>query len=161
MVKAMQYRDLARALLDNGCTPKEGKGDHQKWYCPCGQHTAVIVQSRFVSPGVFLTLECDGKKLFEVEHVDRRPLHYAEVMDGSIIEAQGHSTIYLSVPSERRFMAFSGIGHGAQVRLIATNNNVTIVHSDAIQLQAGTDYQMVANEVKTFFRSRDGVLRET
>jgi hypothetical protein len=52
MVKAMQYRDLARALLDNGCTPKEGKGDHQKWYCPCGQHTAVIVQSRFVSPGV-------------------------------------------------------------------------------------------------------------
>ena len=33
----MQYRDLARALLDSGCTPKEGKGDHQKWYCPCGK----------------------------------------------------------------------------------------------------------------------------
>jgi hypothetical protein len=36
MVKAMQYRELVRALLDNDCTPKEGKGDHQKWYCPCG-----------------------------------------------------------------------------------------------------------------------------
>jgi hypothetical protein len=129
-------------------------------YIPQSSDIYECREGRFVSPGVFLTLECDGKKLFEVEHVDRRPRHYAEVMDGSIIEAQGHSTIYLSVPSERRFMAFSGIGHGAQVRLIATNNNVTIVHSDAIQLQAGTDYQMVTNEVKTFFRSRDGVLRE-
>ena len=53
--------------------------------------------------------------------------------------------------------AFEGIGHGAQLRLIATTNNVTIVHNDAIQLGAGTDYQMVANEVKLFFRSRDGV----
>lgn len=52
MVKAMQYRDLARALLDNGCTPKEGKGDHQKWYCPCGKHMAVVVRARTVSPGV-------------------------------------------------------------------------------------------------------------
>jgi hypothetical protein len=46
------------------------------------------------------------------------------------------------------------------VRVIATNNNVTIVHGEAIQLQAGTDYQMVANEVKMFFRARDGILRE-
>ena len=52
MVKAMRYRDLARALLSNGCTPKEGKGDHQKWYCPCGKHVAVVVESRTVSPGV-------------------------------------------------------------------------------------------------------------
>jgi hypothetical protein len=26
MVRAMQYRDMVRALLDNDCTPKEGKG---------------------------------------------------------------------------------------------------------------------------------------
>jgi hypothetical protein len=117
-------------------------------------------EGRFVSPGVLLTLECDGKKFAEVEYVDRRPRHFAEIMDGSIIDADGFSTVYLSVPSERRFTRFAGIGHGVQVRLIATNNNVTIVHSDVIQLQAGTDYQMVTNEVKGFFRSRDGVLRE-
>jgi hypothetical protein len=52
MVKAMRYRDLARALRDSGCTPKEGKGDHQKCYCSCGQHMAVIVEARIVSPGV-------------------------------------------------------------------------------------------------------------
>lgn len=52
MVKAMQYRDVVRALLDNDCTPKEGKGDHQKWYCPCGQHMAVVVEARVMSPGV-------------------------------------------------------------------------------------------------------------
>jgi len=117
-------------------------------------------EGRFVSPGVLLTLECDGKKFIEIDYIDRRPQHFAEVMDGSVIDADGHSTVYLSVPNERRFTRFAGIGHGAQVRLIATNNNVTIVHSDVIQLLAGTDYQMVANEVKTFFRSRDGVLRE-
>jgi hypothetical protein len=27
-------------------------GDHQKWYCPCGRHIAVIVEARIVSPGV-------------------------------------------------------------------------------------------------------------
>ena len=77
-----------------------------------------------------------------------------------MIDADGHPTVYLSVSSERRFTAFEGVGHGAQLRLIATTNNVTIVHNDAIQLGSGTDYQMVANEVKLFFRSRDGVLRE-
>jgi hypothetical protein len=118
-------------------------------------------EGRYISPGVFLTLECDGRKFVEVDHLDRRPRHFAEIMDGAIIDADGHSTVYLSVPSERRFTRFAGIGHGVQVRLIATNNNITIVHSDVIQLLAGTDYQMVANEVKTFFRSRDGVLRET
>lgn len=117
-------------------------------------------EGRFLSPGVFLTLECDGKKLREVDFVDRRARHYAEIEDGSVLDADGFSTIYVSVPSERRFTAFAGIGHGAEVRVIATNNNVTIVHNESIQLQAGSDYQMVANEVKRFFRTRDGVLRE-
>jgi len=52
MVRAIRHRDLARALLDCGCTPTEGRGDHQKWYCRCGQHMAVIVEARIVSPGV-------------------------------------------------------------------------------------------------------------
>lgn len=52
MVKALRYRDLVRVLVQQGCTSKEGKGDHQKWYCPCGKHMAVVVETRIVSPGV-------------------------------------------------------------------------------------------------------------
>jgi hypothetical protein len=137
-----------------------GDSAKRRLYVPQSSDIYECREGRFLSPGVFLTLECDGKKFFEVEYVDRRVRHYAEIMDGSVIDADGHPTVYLSVSSERRFTAFEGIGHGAQLRLIATTNNVTIVHNDAIQLGAGTDYQMVANEVKLFFRSRDGVLRK-
>ena len=54
MAKAMKYRDVERALLANGCTWKQGKGDHIKWYCPpsCGNHVAVVTQARNVSAGV-------------------------------------------------------------------------------------------------------------
>jgi predicted RNA binding protein YcfA (HicA-like mRNA interferase family) len=54
MAKAMKYRDVERALLANGCTWKQGKGDHIMWYCPssCGKHVAVVTQARNVSPGV-------------------------------------------------------------------------------------------------------------
>jgi hypothetical protein len=52
MATAMKYRDVERALLAQGCTCKQGKGDHEKWYCPCGQHIAVVTQARIVSPGV-------------------------------------------------------------------------------------------------------------
>ncbi len=34
MAKAMKYRDVEEALLVSGCTWKQGKGDHIKWYCP-------------------------------------------------------------------------------------------------------------------------------
>ena len=137
-----------------------GDNAKRRIYIPQSSDIYECREGRFLSPGVFLTLECDGKKFIEVEYVDRRVHHYAEIMDDSVIDADGHPTVYLSVSSERRFAAFEGVGHGAQLRLIATTNNVTIVHNDAIQLGAGTDYQMVANEVKLFFRSRDGVLRE-
>lgn len=137
-----------------------GDSAKRRLYIPQSSDIYECREGRFLSPGVFLTLECDGKKFFEVEYVDRRVRHYAEIMDGSVIDADGHPTVYLSVSSERRFTAFEGVGHGAQLRLIATTNNVTIVHNDAIQLGSGSDYQMVANEVKLFFRSRDGVLRE-
>ena len=54
MAKAMKYRDDERALLANGCTWKQGKGDPIKWYCPssCGKHVAVVTQARNVSAGV-------------------------------------------------------------------------------------------------------------
>jgi predicted RNA binding protein YcfA (HicA-like mRNA interferase family) len=52
MTVAMRYRDVERALLAHGCTWKQGKGDHEKWYCPCGKHMAVATTGRIVSPGV-------------------------------------------------------------------------------------------------------------
>lgn len=52
MAKAMKYRDIRRALLDQGCTSKPGKGDHEKWYCPCGQHIAVVTKPGENSAGV-------------------------------------------------------------------------------------------------------------
>ena len=33
------------------CAARLGR-DHQKWYCPCGKHMAVIVEARIVSPGI-------------------------------------------------------------------------------------------------------------
>ncbi len=36
MAKAMKYRKVKAALLASGCRWKRGKGDHIKWYCPCG-----------------------------------------------------------------------------------------------------------------------------
>ncbi len=58
MTKPMKYRDLVSRLRAHGCTRKQGKGDHEKWYCSCGQHMAVITQTRDVSPGVV----ADAKK---------------------------------------------------------------------------------------------------
>lgn len=40
-------------MLKNGCTPRAGaKGPHDKWDCPCGQHTANVPRHRDISPGV-------------------------------------------------------------------------------------------------------------
>lgn len=52
MAKAMKYRAVRRALLDQRCTSRSGKGDHEKWYCPCGRHIAVVTKAGVVSPGV-------------------------------------------------------------------------------------------------------------
>ena len=52
MTKPIKYRDLAALLRTNGCTRKQGRGDHEKWSCPCGAHMAVITHQREVSPGV-------------------------------------------------------------------------------------------------------------
>jgi predicted RNA binding protein YcfA (HicA-like mRNA interferase family) len=52
MVKAVRYRDMAKALTMVGCTAKPGKGDHEKWFCPCGRHMTVITKPGTVSPGL-------------------------------------------------------------------------------------------------------------
>lgn len=52
MTKAMSDRLVVKALKAQGCTSKKGKGDHEKWYCPCGEHIAVITRGGTVSPGV-------------------------------------------------------------------------------------------------------------
>lgn len=62
MVTSMSYWSVARALRQQGCTSRPGKGDHEKWYCPCGQHMTVVTRSPTVSPGVvrqaIARLEC-------------------------------------------------------------------------------------------------------
>lgn len=51
MVRAMKYRDITKAMRAQGCTSKQGKGDHEKWRCPCGKHMVVLTQTNEVSPG--------------------------------------------------------------------------------------------------------------
>ncbi|MDO5626970.1 MAG: type II toxin-antitoxin system HicA family toxin [Mobilicoccus sp.] len=53
----MKYRDLVLRLRAQGCTPRQGKDDHEKWYCPCGQHMTPITQTRDVSPGLLRQAE--------------------------------------------------------------------------------------------------------
>lgn len=52
MTKPMRDRLVVKALRAQGCTSKQGKGDHEKWYCPCGEHIAVITRGGEVSAGV-------------------------------------------------------------------------------------------------------------
>jgi len=52
MTRPMKYREVRKALEAQGCTSKPGKGDHEKWYCPCGEHVAVVTRPGNVSPGV-------------------------------------------------------------------------------------------------------------
>lgn len=52
MAKPMKDRDVVKALKAQDCTPKPGKGDHEKWFCPCGKHIAVITRGGEVSAGV-------------------------------------------------------------------------------------------------------------
>lgn len=52
MAKAMKYRDAAKALRKAKCVHVSTNGSHEKWVCPCGQHTAIVVRDDEVSPGV-------------------------------------------------------------------------------------------------------------
>lgn len=52
VAKPMKYRDVEAALLAEGCTRRQGKGDHEKRYCPCGEHMAVVTKPGDVSAGI-------------------------------------------------------------------------------------------------------------
>ncbi|RNL81470.1 type II toxin-antitoxin system HicA family toxin [Nocardioides marmorisolisilvae] len=58
----MTYRAVTAAMRAHGCTAQQGKGDHEKWTCPCGSHMTVITQTRELSPGLIrqaiARLEC-------------------------------------------------------------------------------------------------------
>lgn len=54
MVAGMSRRELESALRRAGCVPPtgRGRGGHDKWDCPCGQHSANIPRHSNISPGV-------------------------------------------------------------------------------------------------------------
>jgi hypothetical protein len=52
VVKEMNYRKVKQMFLAHGCTAEPGKGDHEKWTCPCGKHIAVVIKPGDVSPGL-------------------------------------------------------------------------------------------------------------
>jgi hypothetical protein len=52
MAKAMKLRDVEQKLAASSCHRISRDGDHDKWACPCGRHTANIPRHRVVSPGV-------------------------------------------------------------------------------------------------------------
>ncbi|WP_460775803.1 type II toxin-antitoxin system HicA family toxin [Nocardiopsis nanhaiensis] len=54
MVKGMKRRQVERALEKSGCTrhPSSGRGNHEKWNCPCGSRQAIIPRHGEISPGV-------------------------------------------------------------------------------------------------------------
>jgi hypothetical protein len=56
MAKEMKYRAVRASLLNQGCTSRPGKGDHEVWYCPCGEHIGVVTTGGRVSPGVVADL---------------------------------------------------------------------------------------------------------
>lgn len=63
MAKPMKYRNVEKALRKNNCVHVSTRGSHEKWACPCGQHTAIVAQhGGEVSPGVvrdtIVKLEC-------------------------------------------------------------------------------------------------------
>ena len=42
MATGMKRTDVNRALRRSGCSIKSDTGDHTKWECPCGSHSANI-----------------------------------------------------------------------------------------------------------------------
>jgi hypothetical protein len=57
MVKPMKHRDVVKALRRNGCTMRQGRGDHEVWTCGCDlKHTDAIRDDTDVSPGVIRSL---------------------------------------------------------------------------------------------------------
>ncbi|MEU0493841.1 type II toxin-antitoxin system HicA family toxin [Nocardiopsis sp. NPDC006139] len=54
MVKGMKRRQVEQALGRHGCVQSRnsGRGNHEKWIRPCGEHRAIIPRHGELSPGV-------------------------------------------------------------------------------------------------------------
>lgn len=53
MPKAMKTRDVVGTMRRMGCTSRPGKGSHEMWICPCGDHRMPLATGhREVSPGL-------------------------------------------------------------------------------------------------------------
>jgi predicted RNA binding protein YcfA (HicA-like mRNA interferase family) len=48
----MRYREVEKALREQGCTMRQGRGSHERWTCPCGQHKTALKRDTEVSAGV-------------------------------------------------------------------------------------------------------------
>lgn len=50
----MRKRNVEQALKAEGCSPvaNSGRGEHEKWVCPCGKHTANVPRHAEISAGV-------------------------------------------------------------------------------------------------------------
>jgi predicted RNA binding protein YcfA (HicA-like mRNA interferase family) len=51
-MKPMAKRLVVGALLTQGCRKVSEAGIHEKWGCPCGQHTTSVPRHGEISPGV-------------------------------------------------------------------------------------------------------------
>jgi hypothetical protein len=51
-MKPMPKRRLVAALLKRGCRKLSESGIHEKWGCPCGQHTTSVPRQAEISAGV-------------------------------------------------------------------------------------------------------------
>lgn len=51
MVEPMKHRDLAKPLRDAGFRMQQGKGDHEKWIAPDGDHV-IITSTSTISPAL-------------------------------------------------------------------------------------------------------------
>lgn len=52
VTKPEKRRALERALRAAGCSLKSDTGNHAKWICGCGAHSANIPRHGVISPGV-------------------------------------------------------------------------------------------------------------
>lgn len=51
-MKPMAKRLVVAALVMHGCSKLSEAGIHEKWGCPCGQHTTSVPRHSQISPGV-------------------------------------------------------------------------------------------------------------
>lgn len=58
-MKAISKRALVRRLRDAGCWKESEVGPHEKWQCPCGDHSTAVPRHRQVSAGVCRNLIID------------------------------------------------------------------------------------------------------